>query len=215
MKFTSLITLLVLPCWIYGQLSGHIGLGYDRFTNNYGDYRRINGLTLNFILENRLSDIFSLNYGIGINLAQEEYYFYSYHVSNISDNFLGWSRVSTTLVDMSENYSLSIKYPVSITSKLYKNRLFLNSGILLSIDNLKVFSDAFRSDPEYTNPPSPNDPFLPDWPKSALGFGHYIGLMYCPINKLGVIFEWQTIKNRFFEFSNLEIRMQYRIFTNR
>lgn len=62
------------------QSSFDLGLGYCLYSNNYNDYKRIDGVTLNFGYEYSFNDIFSLRAGLDANFSRENYYEFYYDV---------------------------------------------------------------------------------------------------------------------------------------
>ena len=216
MRIFSTLFFIVISNVLFGQLSGSIGIGYNRFANNYNDYKRTNGLTLQFCLEKRITDLFSLNYGMNVSVAHENYI--DYYFARTLDNQTGifMPDYSTIITIKSNNYSLSFQYPIVLVTEVISDRLYILSGISLNLDNFIVLGDEFvEIDPESSYPLSPNDYYTHDWPKGGLGFGHQIGLLYKPTKNLGIYGEWKTTQNKTFGFSYLEIGIKYRIFTNR
>jgi hypothetical protein len=208
--FTTI--LIAISNVIFCQLSGIFGIGYNQYTNNYKDYKRSNGITLQFGLEKELSDLFSLNYGINVSLANENYYEY-YYLLSIDTVAGGWNvDKSKKVIEKTNNYSLSMQYPIVLVTSLVAKKLYITTGLSLNIDNLLILGSINTMDPEISNP---NDYFKNNWPARGLGFGQQIGIIYTPTKKFALYGELKTTKNRTFGFSYCEIGIRYRIFTNR
>lgn len=214
MKNFLTLLFLVFSTFVFGQLSFDLGIGYNRFTNNYNDYIRTNGVTSQFRIESELSDIFSLSYGMDISLAQEHYisYYYPRYIDeNTGELNIDFSKI---IEDKSTNYSISTQFPVTLVTAIINRKLFLLSGLSLNIDNFFIFGDAFSgSDPEIYYPPTPFDYYLHPWPQGRLiGLGSQIGILYRPLERMALYCEWKTTKNKTFSYNYLEIGVKFRLF---
>ena len=199
----------IISITIFGQSSFDLGLGYCLYSNNYNDYTRIDGVTLNLGYEYTLNEFLSIRTGLDANVSRENYYFSYYRRSFIPET----EEYSLIVLvdDKSDNYSVNVQWPVSLAAKLFDSDFSLVAGLLVGIDNLVIFGDAFAgSDPEIV--PTTPSPYYKDWPISRkLSFGHQVGLQYRPLDRFFFSLEFKTIKNKEFGFNNIGLKLMYKL----
>jgi hypothetical protein len=208
MRISTFLLFIFISNAVLGQLSGDVGLGFDLYSNGNTGYQKKQGCTFQFDLDNELNSTLSLTYGMHISYAKEQYicyisYYSRYYIVPDSLNALNIYK------EKGSSSSLSVQYPVTLKVKLIDDKLFFLSGISLNIDNLMTRGGFAGIDPEISNT---SDEGIP---KSVLGFGHHIGVLYYPLKGLGIYGEWKTTNNKNYVFSYVEIGLKYRMFTNR
>ncbi|MBI9055961.1 MAG: hypothetical protein JEY96_19220 [Bacteroidales bacterium] len=200
---------------LYGQLNGNISLGYNRYTNNYNEYIRTNGMIVQYCFDKDMNEYLTLEFGIGTSLAQEVYYYYFYSYS--LDNDGNFVQDGGIIERKSNGYSLNFQIPVNLQIKL-SERFDLISGISINIDNVFVGRDsnAMNVNPNYTGAETLEDYYLHPWPSTKLlGIGYQLGLAYRLTTKTKLYGEWKSTKNSIFGFHYIELGLKYQVFTNR
>lgn len=212
MRIICTALLILISNVLFAQLSGNLGIGYNRYSNSMKEFKRTNGLTLQLGLEKSLTSRLSLIYGMNFSIANENYYDFHYatYYDQMTDKIL--TDFSHRITNKYTNYSLSFQYPFGLKTEILEGKLFLLTGISLNIDNFAAFGGNYigELDPEVN---LPNDE---TWPQTRLfGFGHQIGLQYYSGDKFGIYTEWKSTTNSKFGFSYFEAGLIFSIFTNK
>ena len=180
MKIKVTFILVLITKIVFGQMSGNIGIGYNQFTNTLNNYKRSNGATLHLELEKAHSALFSFSYGMNISLAHETY--------NIKD-------FNSDLFTKYNKTSISVQYPILLVTQLKEDVLYLNTGISINIDNFILLGDYI-----YTYDYEIYGEDRPILPKRGYGVGVQLGIVYYPINRIGLFAECKTTNNKWFGF---------------
>jgi hypothetical protein len=103
--------------------------------------------------------------------------------------------------------SVSIQYPILLLTQLKKDKLFLITGISINIDNFILFGDNIY---DYDYELYQRD-FTNNFPKTGYGIGVQLGVVYYPINRIGLFAECKTTNNKWFGFIYGEVGIKIRI----
>jgi hypothetical protein len=214
-KIFTILLLLALSNVTLGQNSSILTVNYNRYLNNDKDLSRTNSMSLGYKYEKEFSESFFLNFGIVLNVAQEElnlnYYGYIYPID--PNTGLPYSVPYLMTTQGKSGYSLDIKFPFNIKTNLFNSKLFLLTGLSISVDRCLSIHQNYYYDSEYDFIDYFH--YTEDLPGNfLLGFGYNLGVIYELTERIGMYAQMESTINNDFSFIYLSCGFDIKI-TNR
>lgn len=193
-RFYITITIILLfSNLIVGQNSSLLTIGYNRYFNNYIDFKRTNGLLIGYEFERKVNDNVFVVFGLASNIVKEFYYV----------------NTNPSVKYGSTNFAIDLYFPFGLKTNVYNSHLFLLSGLNLIIDRLITINNIQGFDPETLGYNKTDFGEIMPW--RMFGFGYSLGLLYEANKRVGFYGELRTTKNNDYSFSFIELGLKYKI----
>jgi len=209
----KIILLLIITFFVFytqAQKKIYLSFGYERFMNDYKDFRIFNGFDGELGFEKSFTNC-NIQYGLNIEMHNAKTYTLYNPMEFNNETGEAFYDESRLLVDEQKYLCLNVSIPLSLKVEIIKERLSLLAGIQIGVENLATSTEITGYDPEIgTNPPSYIEKtdyykFKYSYPDKTIGFGTKAGCLYSINKKVNMYMTWNSTVNKYYTTNSIEI----------